>query len=220
MVNFGVKSSDGRLQRPEYLGGNAAPIKISEVLQTSASSSDVQQFETPQGNMAGHGISMGQSGEIAHYSEEHGHIIGIMSIMPRSAYQQGLPRNLIREDKFDYYWPTFQHIGEQAIENREIYISASDTTQREAFGYTPRYAEYKYINNSVHGDYRDILDFWHMGRKFSALPALNADFIEMDNAEVNRIFAVQNQDDNMWCHVLNEVKAKRKMAVFGNPKFG
>lgn len=215
LVHFGVRSSDQRLQRPEYLGGHAAPIKISEVLQTSETNSSV----TPQGNMAGHAISVGQGKPVTHYAEEHGYIIGLMSVMPKTAYQNGIPRHLTRFDKYDYYWPTFAHIGEQGILNKEVYVSADADEQDEVWGYTPRYSEYKFINDSVHGDFRTSLGFWHMGRKFANLPPLNNDFIQMDFLEVNRIFAVQGQPNaNLWAHVLNEVKAKRKMPVFGNPK--
>jgi len=232
LIHFGVKTSDSRLQRPEFLGGTSSPVKISEVLQTNASSSDVQQQDTPQGNMAGHAISVGSGDYVSHFCEEHGYIIGIMSIMPKSAYQQGIPKHFLRRDKFDYFWPEFQHIGEQPIENQEIYINGIPDDLSKPFGYTPRYAEYKYVNNRVAGNYRDNLDFWHMGRKFKTAPALNADFIQMDDQETDRIFAHLNYDpitgdpvpidqrvDNMWCHVLNTIKAQRPMAVFGTPKF-
>lgn len=211
-MHFGVQSSDKRLQRPEFLGGISTPVKISEVLQTS--STDVT---TPQGNMSGHGVSVGGGEWLSHYCEEHGYLMGIMSIMPKSAYQQGIPRHFRRQDKFDYYWPEFAHIGEQAIEQLEIFPRANLEDSESTFGYTPRYSEYKFMNSSVHGDFRDSLAHWHMGRKFATFPQLNQDFIEMDSDEVDRIFAVQT-GDNMWCHVFNEIKAQRKMPYFGDPK--
>ena len=216
-VHFGVQSPDARLQRPEFIGGCSAPIKISEVLQTSASGFPDLPADTPQGNMAGHGVSLGSSKYFSHFCQEHGYIIGIMSVMPKSAYQQGIPKHFLRRDRFAYFWPEFQHIGEQPIENQEIFAGNPD--REGIFGYTPRYAEYKYINDSVHGDYRDSLDFWQMGRKFSSPPALNSDFLEMDYEEVDRIFAVQDDSDHLWCHIINDVKASRPMAYFGNPKW-
>lgn len=212
-VHFNVVSSDARLQRPEYKGGYSVPIKISEVLQTS--NNDTQ--DTPQGTMVGHGVGVGAGNYISHYAEEHGYFFGIMSVMPKSAYQQGMPKHLIREDRFDYYTPEFAHIGEQPIYNKELALFTG-TDQDGIFGYTPRYAEYKFKNSSVHGDFKDSLDFWHLGRKFSSQPALNEDFIEMDYTEAQRIFAVQDSTDNLWCHVYNDVKMQRKMPVFGNPK--
>lgn len=214
LSHFGVRSSDARLQRPEFLGGSASPVTISEVLQSSATSSE----PTPQGNMAGHGISAGGSTKWSYFCEEHGLIMGIMSVMPKTAYQQGTPRFFRKFDKFDYYWPSFAHIGEQPIYNYEVYSNPGDGQDDDVFGYTPRYAEYKYVPPSVHGDFRDSLDFWHLGRKFSSRPALNSAFIRCQNSEVDRIFAVQDGSDNLWCLVYHKIKARRPMPYFGTPR--
>lgn len=213
-VHFGVETSDKRLQRPEYIGGVSAPIKMSEVLQTSASSGQ----PTPQGTMAGHGISVGGSKKYSYFAEEHGYIMGIMSVLPKPAYQQGVEKHYRRFNKFDYAWPTFAHVGEQPIENLELYVTGDDQIDQGTFGYTPRYAEYKFKNNRVAGDFRTSLDFWHMGRKFANLPGLNEDFITCFPEEIDRIFAVQSGEDNLWCQVLNEVSVRRKLPVFGTPK--
>jgi hypothetical protein len=217
MSHFGVRSSDARLQRPEFLGGNSAPMQISEVLQTAPATDAQGAAPTPQGNMAGHGISVGGSANINYKVEEHGFIIGIQSFLPKSAYQQGLPKLFSKSDKFDYYWPSFAHIGEQPVYNKELYYQNNNSIDNEVFGYTPRYAEYKFINSSVHGEYRTTLDFWHMGRIFDSKPSLNQDFIECDHDEVSRIFAV-TQSEQLYCHVYNKIKATRKMPFFGSPK--
>ena len=212
MAHFGVRSSDARLQRPEFLGGSATPITISEVLQTSANNTE----PTPQGNMAGHGVSVGSSNYVSYRCEEHGYIIGIMSVMPKTAYQQGIPKHFKKLDKFDYYWPSFANIGEQPILNEELYHQ-NNPTDTETFGYTPRYAEYKYIPSTVHGEFRDSLKFWHMGRIFGSKPTLNQDFIECDSAEVDRVFAVDADTEHLYVYLHNEVKATRLMPYFGTP---
>lgn len=216
-VHFGVQSSDRRLQRPEFIGGFRSPVQISEVLQNAPMTEIDGLPTTPQGNMAGHALSIGGSQKFSYYAEEHGYIIGIMSVMPKTAYFQGIPKHFLRRDRFDYFWPEFANIGEQPIEMQEIW-QEPDEPGTDVFGYTPRYAEYKYVNDSVHGEMRTTLDFWHMGRKFSSKPALNEDFIVMDPSEVTRIFAVEDGSDHLWCHVLNNVKANRKMPYFGTPK--
>ncbi len=209
--HFDVNSSDGRLQRPQYLGGGKSPVAISEVLQTSAAAAQ----PTPQGNMAGHGIAVGANNSFSYRSEEHGYIIGIMSILPRTTYQQGIPKHFLKFDKFDYYWPEFAHIGEQPIINKELYYSG--TSEDDAvFGYTPRYAEYKFMNSSVHGTFRSSLDFWHMGRIFASRPSLNNSFVESD--PTNRVFAVLS-GEKVYAHVFHRIKASRKMPFFGNPSF-
>ena len=213
LVHFGVKSSDARLQRPEFIGGSKTPVKMSEVLQTSETTGT-----TPQGNMAGHGISVGGTQQFGYTAEEHGYIITIMSVLPETTYQQGIPRHFLRNDKFDYYWPSFAHIGEQAIFNDEVVVEGTILDGNNTWGYTPRYSEYKYLNNTVHGDFRTTLDFWHMGRKFTSLPPLDYPFMECDYQDHNRIFAVQGSDDHLWCQVINNIEARRPMPVFGNPK--
>lgn len=215
LVHFNVRSSDGRLQRPEFLGGGANRIQFSEVLQTSAADSE----PTPQGNMAGHGITAGENARINYSCEEHGYIIGIMSVMPRSAYFQGIPKHWTRFDKFDYAWPSFANLGEQEILNQELYVDGTDGENQDVFGYTPRYAEYKFINSTVHGDFKDTLDVWHLARKFASRPALNSAFIRMQASEVSRAFAViEGPEDNLYAHVAHDIKVNRRLPYFGTPQ--
>lgn len=213
--HFGVTSSDARLQRPEFLGGGKSPIVISEVLQTSSTDS-----ESPQANMAGHGISAGATNRFDRRFEEHGYIIGIMSIVPRSCYQQGLPRHFSKFDKFDYYWPSFAHLGEQPIYGREIYFgidNSDDELNDQVFGYTPRYAEYKHMQSRVCGDFKSDLSFWHLGRIFSSAPSLSSQFVQVEDIE--RIFAVNDSGatDKFWMVVNHDIKAVRPMPRFGTP---
>ena len=225
LSHFGVVSSDARLQRPEYLGGGKTPVVISEVLQTSASQAD-----SAQANPAGNGISVGTSHRFNQYFEEHGFIIGIMSVLPKTAYQQGLPRMFQRTDKFDYYYPEFAHLGEQEVLNSEVYLDTSTSDplyNLGTFGYQSRYAEYKYNADSVHGDFRDSLNFWHLGRIFNTdgpdgegvgRPALNQEFVE--SSPSNRIFNVTTDDVNhLWAEVYQDIKAIRPMPKYGTPQF-
>jgi hypothetical protein len=219
LTHFGVKSSDARLQRPEYITGTKTPVVISEVLNTSGSfSGDDPSNPTsaPQGTMAGHGISVASGKGGSYYCEEHGYIIGIMSIMPKTAYQQGIPRTFLKLDTLDYFWPTFANIGEQEVKNSEIY--AYTGTGDNTFGYVPRYSEYKYMPSRVAGDFRTTLDYWHLGRIFDTQPSLNQTFIECAPANTKRIFAVVEEgQDSLYCHVLNKVKAIRPMPKYGTP---
>lgn len=212
-VHFGVKSPDARLQRPEFLGGGKQRVQFSEVLQTSAMDTE----PTPQGNMAGHGIASGKNAGFKYRVVEHGYIFGIMSIMPKPAYQQGTPRHFSKFDRFDYFFENFEQIGEQPIYNREIYNDNNSSYEPEGiFGYTPRYAEYKYLPSTVHGEFKTSLNFWHMGRIFDGPPHLNEDFITMDDAEVSRVFAVEDAE-KLYCYLHNKVKAIRPMRYFANP---
>lgn len=210
LSHFGVRSSDARLQRPEYLGGGMSPVMISEVLQTS------QSDQTPLADMAGHGLNLGKNGSVGKFCEEHGYIIGIMSVMPKTSYQQGIPRHFMKEDKFDFFWPEFQHIGEQEIWKAELYAGTDEP--KGTFGYIPRYSEYKYIPSSVHGYFKDSLNFWHMGRVFTSEPQLNAQFIQSD--PTNRVFAVEDPTEHkLLCHVFHNIKTRRMMSYYSDPSF-
>jgi len=213
LSHFGVRSSDARLQRPEYLGGGMSPMLVSEVLQTSETQ------DSPQGNMAGHGVNFGKNGFVSKFCEEHGFIMGIVSVMPKASYQQGLSKIWKKDDKFDYFWPEFEHIGEQEIQQGELFYTGSQKDQ-DTFGYIPRYSEYKYIPNSVHGQMKTTLDFWHMGRKFNPdfPPKLNAEFINCD--PTHRVFAVEdNKEHKLICQMYHNITARRLMSYYSSPHF-
>ena len=211
LMHFGVRSSDKRLQRPEYITGLKTPVIISEVLNTSATA------EEPQGNMAGHGVAVSTGKYGNYFCEEHGYIIGIMSVMPQPAYQQGIPKTYLKNDPLDFFWPSFAHIGEQPVTNNELY--GYTATGADTFGYVPRYAEYKYQPSRVAGEFRNILDYWHLGRIFATQPALNQAFIECTPEQCERIFAVQDGEDNLFCQIMHKIKAVRPMPKFGTPNF-
>lgn len=211
LSHFGVRSSDARLQRPQFLGGGRVPVSVSEVLQTSSTDET-----SPQANMAGHGISASVNHGFTRYFEEHGYIIGIMSIMPRTGYQQGVPRDFRKFDNMDFYFPEFAHLGEQEIKNEELYLNQYDADNSGTFGYTPRYAEYKYSLNEAHGDFRGNMAFWHLNRIFTEKPNLNTTFVECNPS--NRVFATaETSDDKYWIQLYQDVKALRLMPKYGTP---
>lgn len=211
LSHFGVRSSDARLQRPQFLGGGRVPVSVSEVLQTSSTDET-----SPQANMAGHGISASVNHGFTRYFEEHGYIIGIMSVMPRTGYQQGVPRDFRKFDNMDFYFPEFAHLGEQEIKNEELYLNQYDADNSGTFGYTPRYAEYKYSLNEAHGDFRGNMAFWHLNRIFTEKPNLNTTFVECNPS--NRVFATaETSDDKYWIQLYQDVKALRLMPKYGTP---
>ena len=207
--HFGVKSPDARLQRPEYLGGGKSNISFSEVLQTSSSDQT-----TPQGNMAGHGINVGNSNRMDNVTfTEHGFIIGIFSVMPDTAYINTTPRWSFRFDPLDYLWPKFAQLGEQPVYRKEVNGSAINGD--EVFGYQSRYADYKYNHNTVHGEFKTNLDFWHLARKVED-PLLNKNFIECDPDQ--RVFAVTDQEvDKMYVHMFHRINARRPLPRYNIP---
>lgn len=210
---FGVKSPDARLQRPEYITGVKTAVSFSEVLNTTGTE------DNPQGNMAGHGLSIGQGRYGDYFVQEHGFIMCITSVMPRTAYQQGLAKIFTKTvSPYEYFYPDFAHIGEQEVQNREIYAFQGDAEGKATFGYLPRFTEYKVEKSRVSGDFRTNLAFWHMARIFSAPPVLNQAFVECTPRE--DMFAVTDPDvQKLYMHIQHRVRAVRRMPKFGTPSW-
>jgi len=208
---FGVRSSDSRLQRPEYLGGTIQNVVFSEVLATAQETTE----EIPVGQMAGHGISVGGGNTISlRHAEEHGWMIGLISVLPDTAYQDGLPREFTRFDRFEYVNPIFANIGEQEVLNKEVAIN--HTLPEGIFGYNPRWSEKRFKNSRVSGDFKTTQSFWHMGRQFAGDPELNGDFVTAD--PTTRIFAFEDLNaDNLYAQIYMKMSAVRKLPRFGIP---
>lgn len=214
LAHFGVRSSDARLQRPELIGTSRQNMVISEVLSTAQSDNDPETANVPVGQMAGHGISVGGGKGFNYHAEEHGFIIGIMSVTPDTAYSQGIHRMFQRFDRFDYAWPLFANIGEQPVKTVELYAAADEP--EATFGYIPRYSEYKFRNSMITGEMRDSLAFWHLGRKFATPPALNAQFIECNPS--TDIFAVTDPGtDHIYAHIFFDIRVRRKLPRYDVP---
>lgn len=176
--HFGVVSPDARLQRPEYLGGGSTPVTINPIAQTSSTDAT-----TPQGNLAAMGIASSMGTGFSKSFTEHCVIIGLVSVRADLNYQQGLNRMFSRSTRWDFYWPSLSHIGEQAVLNKEIYAQATSADD-DVFGYQERYAEYRYKPSVITGQFRSTysssLDIWHLAQEFGSLPTLNSTFIQED----------------------------------------
>ena len=206
--HFGVSPRDERLQRPEYVGGSKAPIIVSEVLQTSETGT------SPQGNMAGHGISASSTFCGKYRATEYGVMVGIMSVMPRTMYQQGVNKQWLRRTKYDFYFPEFANLSEQAIINGELYVSGNETNDKAIFGYQGRFDEMRTKNNQVCGQMRDTFSYWHLGRIFATQPALNSSFIMC--VPRKDIFAAPSEP-GLIVQFANLIKAWRPMPIQSNP---
>lgn len=201
---LGVKSSDARLSKPEYLGGGRETIQWSEVLTTGVNGTD------PVGTMKGHGIAAMRSNRFRRYFEEHGYVLSFMSVRPKTIYASGLPRHFNRRLKEDFYQPELAAIGQQAVKNKEVY--AAHASPDATFGYQDRYDEYRRTESTIAGEYRTTLNFWHFARIFGTSPALNATFVQCVPTEVP--FAV-NTTHVLWVMAKHSVQARRIVAATG-----
>jgi hypothetical protein len=196
---LGIKPSDARLQRPEYLGGGRQTISFSEVLNTS---------DTNTGEMVGHGIAAMKTNSSRRFFEEHGYLMTMMSVRPKTVYCSGVPRKFSRTSKEDFYQKELENIGQQEILNKELYHD--HTSPDGTFGYTDRYREYREEHSRVSGEFRNTNQYdWHLGRIFSSDPALNDTFVECNPTK--RCFADQTHD-SIWAMVSHDIKARRMVS--------
>lgn len=214
LSHFGVKSSDARLQRPEYLGGSSTRVNINPVAST------VSTEDTPQGNLAAVGSVFGEAGWQKSF-EEHGIVIGIASARADITYQQGIERMWSRQTRYDFYWPAFSHLGEQPVYVKELYYqgSGAPTINDAVFGYQERYAEYRYKPSIITGIFNSNttapLDTWHLGEKFENLPLLNDEFITTP-PPIDRVIAVPSEP-HFIADFYFKLTCERPMPVYAVP---
>lgn len=215
--HFGVTSPDARLQRPEYLGGSRIPININQVVQNSGTPSD----GTPQGTVAAYSVTTDSHSEFTKSFVEHGFVIGLMVARYDHTYQQGLERFWSRKDRFDYYWPVFANLGEQAVLNKEIFAQGTEEDD-EVFGYQEAWADYRYRPSRVTGEmrssYKQSLDVWHLADYYQTRPSLSDAWIREDSKTVNRVLAVaDNVSAQLFCDVYVRCFATRPMPLYSIP---
>jgi hypothetical protein len=218
-AHFGVISPDARLQRPEYLGGGSTPIQINPIAQTSGT--NASGTSTPLGNLAAMGTGLAHGHGFTQSFTEHGVIIGLVSVRADLTYQQGLRRMWSRSTRYDFYFPAFAMLGEQAILNKEIYVRG-DSNDNNVFGYQERWAEYRYNPSLITGLFRSTaagtLDGWHLAQKFNSLPTLNDTFIK-ENPPVDRIVAVgaAANGQQFLCDTFFRNRVARPMPMYSVP---
>lgn len=208
---LGVKSSDARLQRPEYLGGGVETIQFSEVVQSAPGTYDTDEY--PLGTLGGHGAGSLRSNKYQRFFEEHGYVISLLSVLPKTIYAQGLPKTWNRRTKEDFFQSELQFVGQDEVLNKEVYAAAADPGG--TFGYIDRYDEYRRAESTIAGEFRTTLDSWHMARIFGSEPALNSTFVTANPTD--RIYA-DTVPNELHVMVKHKIRARRIVAKTGTPR--
>lgn len=224
---LGVRPSDARLQLPEYLGGGRSTIMTSEVVQTAPGNN--QAGSGVVGSMAGYGLGAMRSNRWTRFFEEHGVILSLMVVQPDSIYSNGIPRYFLKRNFYDIWQKDLQHIGQQEVFNGEVFASHYPTLKenltdevlfnndpRSIFGYQDRYYEYRKNFNTIHGEFRNRLSYWHFARNFDSPPALNSSFIDGSSATL-RPFA-DHYSDPLLCMAQHKIVARRLVTKRPNPR--
>lgn len=208
--HFQVTSDDARMQRPEYLGGGSTPIRIQAVPRTDSSP----------GELGALGVAAFRSHGFTKSFTEHCLIIGLAAVRGDIHYSEGIDRMWKRESRFDFYWPSFAHLGEQSILNSEIYADGTSNDD-DVFGYQERYAEYRYKPSKITGKFRSndpaSLDSWHLGVEFGSLPTLDSDFIK-DATPIDRVIATPTEP-HFIMDMYHDLSSVRPMPVYAIPGY-
>jgi len=216
-AHWGVRPQDYRLQRPEYLGGGSTPVNINPIAQTQATGASGT--TTPLGQLAAMGTLLTRNNGFRYSVLEHGYILGLVAIRADLTYQQGLRKLWSRLTRYDFYMPEFAMLGEQAVLNKEIYITGNVAQDDAAFGYQERWAEYRYFPSMITGQFKSTtaspLDIWHLAQRFTALPVLNDAFIQ-DTPPVNRVVAVPSQPQFLL-DVYMDIETTRALPMYSVP---
>lgn len=207
LAYLGVRSSDARLQRPEYLGGGTQNLSFSEVLQTAQTGTD----EDGVGQLYGHGIGAMRSNRYRKFFEEHGYIVSLLHVLPETMYPQGLYRTWNRRVKEDFWQKELQHIGQQPVLMKEVYALGADPDS--VFGYQDRYDEYRRQESRVHGEFLTTLNDWHFARLLAAQPTLNGTFVTSNPAK--RPFQAQGTNNTLLIQARHRIGARRLVAQAG-----
>lgn len=200
---LGVRSRDGRIDEPEYLGGGKQTIAFSEVLSTA----DGTTAEV--GTLAGHGIAALRTRPYTRFFEEHGYVMSLISVRPRTMYQEGLHRHWLRDSRDDFWQKEYEMFGPQAVTNKEVYAAAADETG--VFGYTDRFREYREQFSYVSGLFGSTDDDWHYAREFGSTPTLNSSFVTC--SPTDRVYQDTN-DTECRAMVRHSLVARRLVSKF------
>lgn len=216
-ASFSVVSPDARLQRPEYLGGTKVHIQMQQVTQNSATSE-----ESPLGKVGAYSKTVSFNKDFNQSFTEHGYIIGVMCARHNLTYQQGLHKMWTRRGRYDFYWPTFAHIGEQPLYNRELYATGDEENDSKVFGYQEAWAEYRYKPNEVTGAFRSTvgtnLDEWHYADFYDRQPILSKEWMEATGVDVDRTLAVTSElHDQLLFDIRVDARATRVMPLYSIP---
>lgn len=209
---YAASPGDSRIQRPEWIGGMKVPVIFSEVLQTS------EDGTTPQGTMAGHGITVGQKRIGSYRAKEFGLMMSILSVMPKAAYSQGVHKDWLKNTRYDFFNPLFANLGEQPITHAELYTSATGADNITVFGYQGRYNELRSSQDIISGEFGpgETYEYWHFGRKFASKPSLNSAFLNYDGRTDQWAAPAEPQ---LLVNCGNIIKAVRPLPIVANPGY-
>lgn len=215
-VMFGVRPSDAVLQRPQFLGGHHEHINISQVLQTSETSS------TPLGSTGAYSVTGFKTHNFTNSFNEFGIIMNLVCIRKQHSYCQGLDKYWTKRDVWDIYNPTFAHIGEVAVDVSEVYWTPENVKEKKVLGYNEAWYEYRSVRSLTCGLLNPLapenLASFVLTDVYEDEPTLDDAFILEDPKGLDRVLVASAEYTNQFiCDFLIYYTISAVMPVHSTP---
>ena len=161
----------------KYCGGSYQPIVFSEVVQQSADAS------TPLGTTAGRAVSASSGNNIHVKVDDYSIFMTVLTITPDDYYSQGIQRMWSELTQAEQYFPILNNLDPQAIKNKEIFITGTDSDDEDVLNYQELFSHFKSRQNEVSGlmslPISEVGDTgaYIFNRLFTAKPEFNNSFV-------------------------------------------
>lgn len=208
---FGIKPSDSG-SRPRFVSHKKITIG-NQITNNTASE---------QGKQTTNLIALGEKQAIDVFCDDFGYLITLVSFDTLPVYDRGIESTYHFSDRFDYFNPMMQNIGDQPIRVSEL--MGNPELYNDTFGWTMRNSEYKFKLSKSHGAFVNSLPGYLIHYPLEAYIGeddqinIDPDFIRDKPIYLDRVLrSTSGTSPANYYHFIvscvNEVKAARKIVA-------
>lgn len=222
-AQYGVYPSDAITDRAIYLGSSVTEVYNKSIYQQSGDGGEnTNNPFNAIGSKYSNPTGLGNGNFCNNYRvTEAGFVIKIFSLVPQAYYSTGVRRFFMHNDISDIAFPVLAGVGDQPIYGRELTDVYSGTGDDTVFGYVQRYADYKFIDDQVHGLLRDgeSLDSFALQRSFKEVPQLGSDFLKIPREYLDQVSATDYKlsQYGCWVNCYNDYRKSSTLPAYSIP---
>lgn len=211
--HWGTEFQDARYA-PVFVGGGRAPIITTPIYNNAANTTESADL----GDFGAIGTGAFEGASFTYAAQEPSILMGIACVDADLTYHQGLNRKWSYRTRYDFVWPEFEGIGDQAVLTKEIYYQ-NNATDDVVFGYGPRYEEARTGINRLSGEFRpdnlSPIDEFHVAQDFVGAPTLNTTFIKA-SVPMGRVLQ-SNTPNHFYADFHVEMYSTKQLSLSGIP---